>query len=394
MAGFSLPTMRFFMMPHALLNAKATEGGCVEKRRRAWTADYTALVFDLWDARRELEGRKRLGAARRSRSDLLSAAAAAAAGGGDAEIAGLEAAKADVERRLRERFPGMLQDGESGAATHMSRAACDAVLDGDRGGAAERAQMVKDFARETVVVDGVPVTPADADAYGRLHAAIRGACVRGIAGVGEGVAASLADAALRACWRTRVGADAWDRARKHLRSSSADRRPAAFMEPPRRRSPAKAPRPRTRSRDAAAAEDSASASARSSDDGDDAEYALVSRSTEPRTSIAVDGDRLVIVAHSHLAEVRCDAAESPGGGRCGDERAFIPIATRTTVSLRDPAGDALWAERVVLSVVLVEGDDARSDAGTADDPPPEEDPSPAAPRPLGQRLLSWLRSPD
>ena len=367
-----MPTLRFFHMPISMVSHTS-----VEDRRRSWTKEYTGLVFKLWDERRSVEQLRKLRAARIERRD--------ADAGGDGDVAAADGAIArldeavdrggartrDVERQLAERFPGMLQDDTLGGGTFVSRARCDDVLAApdDR----SRAQMVKDFARETVVIGGAPRAPAKDDGrdhYAALHGRVRRQCAAAMRVDADGaIAAALADAALRASWRTRVGADAWERAQKHLAAASLKRRPsgdavgdAAAPPPP----PADAP-----------------------------QYALVSRPTEPLTTIAVHADRVVATAHSHLCEVRCDADADDGEatkGRCGDERAFIPIASRTTISCKDGRprdSDAnLYAERVVLSVVLIE--DPCDDAEENDDAPAQ----PRATSPWTDAFLWFLRSPD
>jgi len=191
-----------------------------------------------------------------------------------------------AERELRARFPALPDSSVSRYSQRVEAAPIEP---------ADVAQMAKDFGRETVVIAGAP-GPRDLDA---LRIAIAEACARFDAEKGARmapdepgpVADAIAARALEAVWRTRVGADAWKRARRHL--------------------------------DALPGEDDADA------------HALVSRPTEPASTIDVFADRVVAAAHTHLSEVCCDGA---CGCRLNDERCFVHVALRTTIRPVDAAG--------------------------------------------------------
>lgn len=184
--------------------------------------------------------------------------------------------------------------------------------------------MQKDFAREIVVVGGVEVQGG-----GDLEARVREHC-SGLRAVDDSsavfppqrpkAAEALAKAALRAVWRTRVGLDAWDRAQKHLEGKrAADAATEAHMAEVMSSTSSKAP----------SLCDGSTVQASDDDDVSDAEdHALVSRPTEPPTTIDafVDG-RVVCTAYSHLSEVRCDGA---------GERSFMHVAVRTTFRFNAP----------------------------------------------------------
>lgn len=158
--------------------------------------------------------------------------------------------------------------------------------------------MQKDFQRETVVQGG------DLEARVREHCS-------GLRAVDDAsavfppqrpeAAQALAKAALRAVWRTRVGLDAWDRARTHLEGRrAAEAATEAHVAEAMSSTSSKAP----------SLCDGSTVQASDDDDVSDAEdHALVSRPTEPPTTIDafVDG-RVVCTAYSHLSEVRCDGA--------------------------------------------------------------------------------------
>ena len=167
----------------------------------------------------------------------------------------------------------------------------------------------------------------------------------------------MAKAALRAVWRTRVGLDAWDRAQKHLEGKrAADAATEAHVAEVMSSTSSKAP----------SLCDGSTVQASDDDDVSDAEdHALVSRPTEPPTTIDafVDG-RVVCTAYSHLSEVRCDGA---------GERSFMHVAVRTT--FRFNASVELSSERDIIFVALDEA--ARENALV------EESPVPPSP-------LSWF----
>ena len=276
--------------------------------RRAWTAEYSQLVFSLIDARRAADALREAGAPR--------AAVEAAA---DARWA--------VEKRVHARFPGLLSRDSGGHGTFVSHEDPAATqeprsptspLDRAAPPDEDAVQMQKDFAREIVVVGGVEVQGG-----GDLEARVREHC-SGLRAVDDSsavfppqrpkAAEALAKAALRAVWRTRVGLDAWDRAQKHLEGKrAADAATEAHMAEVMSSTSSKAP----------SLCDGSTVQASDDDDVSDAEdHALVSRPTEPPTTIDafVDG-RVVCTAYSHLSEVRCDGA---------GERSFMHVAVRTT----------------------------------------------------------------
>ncbi|KAJ8599474.1 hypothetical protein CTAYLR_009544 [Chrysophaeum taylorii] len=300
------------------------------ERRRTWTQDFATCVFTLWDLRRKL----------RLRGDDV---------GGDAEEDSIfpwtpcddvESAvlghPSDTSDRLRERrrrvrddiddrFPGLLSREESGAGTYAWFATED-VEGGDV------AQMRKDFARETVVVAGLKCVPRG----GSHFETVRSAIARALSASTEPpLADALADAAMVASWRTKLGADAWDRTlelKRHLACCTAPG------------------------------------------------YALVSRPTEPLTSVAVYPRRVVVTAHSHLCEVKCEDDDQPRQThwwrpppkpqlQCGDERAFFALTTRTTVAAVRNGSAKLHSRKCLLAVVLV---------ATPDVCQPPTSPTPAA----------------
>jgi len=81
-------------------NAKAARQAAA--KRRAWTAEYSQLVFSLIDARREAEALREAGAPK--------AAVDAAA-----------EARWTIEKRVHERFPGLLSRDSGGHGTYVSR---------------------------------------------------------------------------------------------------------------------------------------------------------------------------------------------------------------------------------------------------------------------------------
>ena len=81
-------------------NAKAARQAAA--KRRAWTAEYSQLVFSLIDARREAEALREAGAPK--------AACDAAA-----------EARWAIEKRVHERFPGLLSRDSGGHGTYVSR---------------------------------------------------------------------------------------------------------------------------------------------------------------------------------------------------------------------------------------------------------------------------------
>jgi len=200
-------------------------------------------------------------------------------------------------------------------------------------------QMQKDFQRETVVVGGVAVQGGDLEARVREHCS-------GLRAVDDAsavfppqrpeAAQALAKAALRAVWRTRVGLDAWDRVRTHLEGRrAAEAATEAHVAEVMSSTSSKAP----------SLCDGSTVQASDDDDVSDAEdHALVSRPTEPPTTIDafVDG-RVVCTAYSHLSEVRCDGA---------GKRSFMHVAVRTT--FRFNASVELSSERDIIFVALDE----------------------------------------
>ena len=358
-------------------NAKAARQAAA--KRREWTAEYSQLVFSLIDARREAEALREAGAPK--------AAVDAAA-----------EARWQIEKRVHARFPGLLSRDSGGHGTYVSRDDDHAREPSSPTSPLDRTappddavQMAKDFAREAVIVGGVEVQGGDLEARVRAHCS-------GLRAQDDNcdvfppqrpeAAQALATAALRAVWRTRIGLDAWARARKHLdQRRAADAAAEAHVAEVLSSTSSRAP---------SLCGDGSTVQASDDDEYSDLEdHALVSRPTEPLTTIQVYADRVVATSHSHLCEVRCDADADDGEatkGRCGDERAFIPIASRTTISCKDGRprdSDAnLYAERVVLSVVLIE--DPCDDAEENDDAPAQ----PRATSPWTDAFLWFLRSPD
>jgi len=118
-------------------NAKAARQAAAQ--RRAWTAEYSRLVFSLIDARREAEALREAGAPK--------AAVDAAA-----------EARWAIEKRVHERFPGLLSRDSGGHGTYVSRDDDTAREPGSPTSPLDRTappddevQMTKDFAREAVM---------------------------------------------------------------------------------------------------------------------------------------------------------------------------------------------------------------------------------------------------
>ena len=148
----------------------------------------------------------------------------------------------------------------------------------------------------------------------------------------------MATAALRAVWRTRVGLDAWARAKKHLdQRRAADAAIEAQIAEVLSSTSSRAP---------SLCGDGSTVQASDDEYSDVEDHALVSRPTEPPTTIDafVDG-RVVCTAYSHLSEVRCDDT---------GERSFMHVAVRTTFRFHAADGIDLSTERDVLFVALDE----------------------------------------
>ncbi|CAH0374015.1 unnamed protein product [Pelagomonas calceolata] len=309
-------------------NAKAARQAAA--KRRAWTAEYSQLVFSLIDARREAEALREAGAPK--------AAVDAAA-----------EARWAIEKRVHERFPGLLSRDSGGHGTYVSRDDDHAREPSSPTSPLDRTappddavQMAKDFAREAVIVGGVEVQGGDLEAKVRDHCS-------GLRAIDDKsdvfppqrpeAAQALATAALRAVWRTRVGLDAWARARKHLEQRrAADAATEAQVAEVLSSTSSRAP---------SLCGDGSTVQASDDDEYSDLEdHALVSRPTEPPTTIDafVDG-RVVCTAYSHLSEVRCDDT---------GERSFMHVAVRTTFKFSAADGIDLSTERDVLFVALDE----------------------------------------
>ena len=167
----------------------------------------------------------------------------------------------------------------------------------------------------------------------------------------------MATAALRAVWRTRVGLDAWARARKHLdQRRAADAATEAQVAEVLSSTSSRAP---------SLCGDGSTVQASDDDEYSDLEdHALVSRPTEPPTTIDafVDG-RVVCTAYSHLSEVRCDDT---------GERSFMHVAVRTTFRFSASDGIDLSTERDVLFVALDEQKRERALVEEATVPPSQK----------------------
>lgn len=349
------------------------------ERRRLWTHDFATCVLTLWDLRRKLRlrGAEVEDGVECAIFPMPEDVADEAWFLGENPSIPTERL-ADRRQRVRDdiddRFPGLLGRDEAGGGTYAEVVAVDA------GSLVEdRVQMDKDFARETVVVGGIKFEPSGKS---NQYDVVREAVVDNLSGFSSSKDREsierLADAAMVASWRTKVGAEAWEHA---LRLKPSDDR--------------------------------------------DRDYALVSRPTEPMTSVATYPRRVVVTAHSHLCEVKSveedefyeDATDtddddaSCGGGehwapdgdgsrratsssyfpsssssyaksfwlrkkskgrrrrrssssstssqqrqsnvlRCGDERAFIAVTTRTT-AIALPQKGGLRVTKCLLAVVLV-----------------------------------------
>ena len=327
-------------------NAKAARQAAA--KRRAWTAEYSQLVFSLIDARREAEALRAAGAPK----GAVDAAAEA---------------RWQIEKRVHARFPGLLSRDSGGHGTYVSRDDDHAREPSSPTSPLDRTappddavQMAKDFAREAVIVGGVEVQGGDLEAKVRDHCS-------GLRAVDDEcdvfppqrpeAAQALATAALRAVWRTRVGLDAWARARKHLdQRRAADAATEAQVAEVLSSTSSRAP---------SLCGDGSTVQASDDDEYSDVEdHALVSRPTEPPTTIDafVDG-RVVCTAYSHLSEVRCDDT---------GERSFMHVAVRTTFRFSAADGIDLSTERDVLFVALDEQKRERALTEEATVPPSQK----------------------
>lgn len=292
------------------------------ERRRLWTHDFATCVFTLWDLRRKLA----LRAALNDRDDSIEKEVfpAVEEKGHEAALLGFSEAiqterLVDRRRRVRndidDRFPGLFCRDDRGAGTYAQFSQVTQEYD--------RAQMIKDFARETVLVGGLRCEPSPhANQFDTVRNTVKRALVA--ASTHAASAELLADAAMRASWRTKVGAEAWEHA-VNLKCRLLCNNHTA--------------------------------------------YALVSRPTEPVTTVAIFPNRVVVTAHSHLCEVKCDEDEdgSPHARswwtsrrqhdrrhlRCGDERAFFSVTSRTTAVVLQNGAAKLHAKKCLLSVVLL-----------------------------------------
>lgn len=302
--------------------ANSTEEERAIERRRLWTHDFATCVFTLWDLRRKLA----LRAALNDCDDLIerNVFPEVEEKGHEAALLGFsDAIKTDrlVDRRRRvrndidDRFPGLFSRDDRGAGTYAQFG--QVTQDQDK------VQMIKDFARETVLVGGLRCEPSpQLNQYEAVRATVKRALAA--ASTDEVSAELLADAAMRASWRTKVGAEAWEHAvnlkcRLHCNNHAA--------------------------------------------------YALVSRPTEPVTTMAIYPHRVVVTVHSHLCEVKCDEDEvnSPHARswwtsrrqhdrrhlRCGEERAFFSVTSRTTAVVLQNGTAKLHMKKCLLSVVLL-----------------------------------------
>ena len=306
------------------------------ERRRAWTKDYAARTLQIWDLVRKLR------VARQSHDlkvepweslwpeeEWLN---------GDLSVLGISRhVESRDARRFERRLRSLRRDVDARYPGLLSSKSTFAFLDEspDLAAPEEAPQMVKDLARETVVVCGEPRSPLP-DGANSHYEAVHMAIVQGLldAGTATEAAVALASAAILATWRTKVGADAWDRVENLNKKLHRRRR-----------------RP-----------------------DNTTDYALVSRPTEPLTVVDVGKDKVVVTAHSHLSEVRIVEPDDDAAGRCGDERAFFAVTSRVTVAVGPPGFKTnrvpdvhLVARRCVLTVVLV-----------ADDPRVSDDDHPAA----------------
>uniref|UniRef100_A0A7S3NIG2 Uncharacterized protein n=1 Tax=Aureoumbra lagunensis TaxID=44058 RepID=A0A7S3NIG2_9STRA len=317
------------------------------ERRRAWTKDYSGRVFAVWDLVRKLRIARKT-----TKYDGLPDEwenrmwpeenwddgphkEIVLRGLLGVECSSLEARDARrLERRLRNhrkdveaRYPGLLST--SSTMVFVDEAPELESSDGS--------QMVKDLARETVVVCDEAKSPNRSESLSANahYEAVHNAIIQTLldAGTATENAVALASAAMVAAWRTRVGADAWEKAATINNDLKKRRGDSDILDAPSHTS----------------------------------DYALVSRPTEPLTTIVAGKDRVIVTAHTHLSEVRVvepdedshwndhrgqeeeeehssdkdHQGSSPqknnnGGGttsaRCGDERAFFALTARTTLA--------------------------------------------------------------